>query len=342
MKPVRKLGLFVLFFLIIGNINIVPANAVTYPVGYGSSNPTTFVDAYNRVGGATRIGYAFNAVHGWNAGCIQDFSGGWSTKAAIMQANCSGPAYYVVYLQWAYIESRWGGNATNVIGYPGGDDFRWGYGWAQNFYGGSQGSTTLARPDQTNIVRQVWGGIRAYWINALGGAGGAIGYPLTEEYTWNGVQRQDFQGGSILWDPINKGRLLQTREIKAVNYVVNEKNSATPAWSEEFGRFWSGYCEGFVEIAFGTKFVFGRAIDHYNWQLSQGRIRTDTNPPAGAVVFYGGGNGDGHVGISLGSGQVISTQGYNGQTFPVKQHGVTALSNPYLGWAYAPPSWPGR
>lgn len=342
MRNTKRLLFVFLVITLFGLLRPNASYAATYPVGYGSSNPTAYTAAYSRIGGAARIGYAYNAVHGWGYGCIQDYSGGWSVKGAIMQPYCSGAAYNVVYTQWAYIESNWGGNAAYVVGYPSGDDFRWGNGWAQHFSGGSQGATTLAKADQTGSVKQVWGGIRSYWINGLGGGAGAIGYPLSEEYAWSGVRRQDFQGGSILWDPINKGRLLATRELKSVSYVTAEKSSTTPDWSEEFGRYWSGYCEGFVEIAFGTRAQFSSAIAHYNWQLSQGRIRTDTNPPAGAVVFYGGGGGWGHVGISIGSGQVISTQGYSGQTLPVWQHGVTGLSNPYLGWAYAPPGWPGR
>jgi hypothetical protein len=40
------------------------------------------------------------------------------------------------------------------------------------------------------------------------------------------------------------------------------------------------------------------------------------------------------VGVALGNGQVISTQGFSGQRLPVKQHPVVGyLSNPYLGWA---------
>lgn len=338
MKIARRIHLFLLVILLSSLMVSSLGYAATYYVGQGSSSPENFVAAYNRVGGYPRIGSPFNTVHTWGNGCIQDFSGGWSGKSGIMQPYCTGAAYYVVYLQWAYIERTWGGNAVNVIGYPTGDDFRWGNGWAQHFSGGSQGATTLARPDQNNIVRQVWGGVRAYWLS-LGGAAAKIGYPLSEEYAWNGIRRQDFQGGSILWDPVNKGRLL-SRETNAVNYVVGEKNSSTPAWSEEYGRYWSGYCEGFVEVAFGTRNAFASASDHYNWQASQGQIRTDTNPPAGAVVFYGGGYG--HVGISIGGGQVISTQGYNGQTLPVWQHSVTGLVNPYLGWAYAPYFWPGR
>ncbi len=133
-----------------------------------------------------------------------------------------------------------------------------------------------------------------------------------------------------------------TRESRAAAWAVREKNSPDPTWSDEFGRPWSGYCEGFVEVAYGTRGRFGSAIAHYNAQNAQGRIHRDTGAPAGALVFYGGGGGYGHVGISLGGGQVISTQGYNGQRLRVWQHGITSLSNPYYGWAYAFSNWPGR
>lgn len=323
-----------------------PAYASTFSVGQGSSNPKTFIDAYNRIGGSSRIGSAINSVHGWNAGCIQDFVGGWSGKTGIMQANCRGPAYLVVYRQWAYIESRWGSNATNVIGYPTDDGVRAGNGWVQNFVGGNQRNTTLARADQTGIVKSVWGDTRGYWISN-GGAAGRFGYPLNEVYAWNGIYKQDFQGGSIIWDSVNRARQyspsppIPSREQKAVSWVIAEKNSPDPRWSDEFGRPWSGYCEGFAEVAFGTRGQYGSALEHYYWQLNNGRIHTDANPPPGALVFYGGGLGYGHIGVSIGSGQVISTRGYNGQSLPVWQHSVTAIS-PYLGWAYAPPYWSGR
>ncbi len=357
MSKVKRLLVLVLFIAIgYTPIAVSPASAATFAVGAGSGNPATFINAFNRIGGAPRIGSAINNVHVWNAGCIQDFVGGWSVKAGIMQANCTGTAYNVVHRQWAYLEARWGGAATAVIGYPTGDDYRWGNGWIQHFAGGSQTVTTLGRADQTGIVRSVRGDTRNLWINTLGGGGGALGFPLSEDYLWNGVYRQDFQGGSILWDPVNKARLYQpppviaVREQRAANWAIAEKNSANPSWSDEFGRAWSGYCQGFVEVAFGTRGQFASAYTHYQWQLSQGRIRTNTSAPVGAVVFYdsvvynsaGQLVNYGHIGVSIGSGQVVSTQGYNGQSLPVWQHGITGLSNRYLGWAYAPSNWPGR
>lgn len=353
MRIARKLAVIILLAIIGGFLMpIQPAGAITYAPGVGSSNPQAFIGAYNRAGGSSWIGTAYTSVHSWNAGCVQDFNGGWSNKAIIMQANCIGPAYAVVYKQWAYMESRWGHGATATVGYPTGNDFRWGRGWAQHFAGGNQGNTTIVRSDHDGVVRQVWGGIRHYWINFQGGASGPLGYPTTEEYRWGGIQRQDFQGGSILWDSINKARLYQptpppppapSREQNATSWAIAEKNSPDPTWSDFFRRPWSGYCEGFVEQAYDTSGQFASAIAHYNWQARNGRIHTDTNPPAGALVFYGGGGGYGHIGISIGNGQAISTQGFGGQRLPVWQHPVAGfLSNTYYGWAYAPDNWSGR
>jgi hypothetical protein len=343
-KRVAAVSLITLGCLFFANPQSVSAQSIS--VGQGSPASSEYVKAFQRIGGSSRIGNPINSVHGWNAGCIQDFRGGLSGEAAIMQANCRGPAYSVIYGQWKYIVRTWGGNATNVIGYPINDAYRNGAGWYQNFVGGSWGRTVIARPDSTKIEKSVRGNILTYWL-ANGGATGRFRYPLTDSYPNNGGHRQDFEGGSIFWSASTGSVTVQppqpviSREQKALNWVVAEKNSPNPSWSDEFGRPWSGYCEGFTEVAFGTRNQFTSALNHYYWQLNNGRIRTDTNPPAGAIVFYAGGS-YGHVGISIGNSQVISTQGYDGQYLPVWQHHVTGLSNKYLGWAYAPAHWPGR
>jgi uncharacterized protein YraI len=120
----------------------------------------------------------------------------------------------------------------------------------------------------------------------------------------------------------------------AVAWATAEKNSPDPTWSDHFGHAWSGYCEQFVEQAEGFAFRFPSAIADYQWEANHGRIHTDTNPPPGALVFYGGGGGYGHVAVSIGNGQEIGTLGYAGQRLPVRQYPVVGyLSNPYLGWA---------
>lgn len=120
----------------------------------------------------------------------------------------------------------------------------------------------------------------------------------------------------------------------AANWALAEKNSPDPTWSDHFGHAWSGWCEQFAEQAEGFTFRFASAMDDYNWQRNAGRIHTDTNPPPGALVFYSGSGGYGHVAVSIGGGQEVGTLGYVGQRLPVSQYSVVGyLSNPYLGWA---------
>jgi hypothetical protein len=120
----------------------------------------------------------------------------------------------------------------------------------------------------------------------------------------------------------------------AANWAIAEKNSVDPTWSDHFGHPWSGYCEQFVEQAEGFAFRFPSATADYQWEANNGRIHTDTNPPVGALTFYDGGGGLGHVAVSIGGGQEIGTLGYVGQRLRVSQYPVVGfLSNHYLGWA---------
>jgi hypothetical protein len=128
---------------------------------------------------------------------------------------------------------------------------------------------------------------------------------------------------------------------KAVAWADAELHSARPSWSDELHSPWSGYCEAFVEIAYGTRHHYVSALTDYRTQKGAGRIHTDDEPPAGALVYYGGGS-VGHVALSVGGGQVVTTWGYAGQHYAVRQVGVRAFSNPYYGWSDAPASWPGR
>lgn len=122
---------------------------------------------------------------------------------------------------------------------------------------------------------------------------------------------------------------------RAAAWATAEKNSPDPTWSDHFSHAWSGWCEQFAEQAEGFTFQFASATAHYQWQAARGRIHTDASPPVGAVVFYGGSNGFGHVAISIGGGQEIGTYGFVGSRLPVRQYPVVGfLSNPYLGWAY--------
>ncbi|WP_284990853.1 SH3 domain-containing protein [Arthrobacter sp. efr-133-TYG-120] len=116
-----------------------------------------------------------------------------------------------------------------------------------------------------------------------------------------------------------------SREARAVAY----------AHSMIGNKSLGGLCEVFAARAFGNSFTFPNAISNYRWQATRGRIHTDKNAPAGALVYYSSPRwdaGNGHVAVSIGNGQVITTL-EPGQPISVKN--ITWPPG-YLGWAYAP------
>lgn len=145
----------------------------------------------------------------------------------------------------------------------------------------------------------------------------------------------------VLAAVVSKPGVAQTRAGKAEAWALSELLSPDPSWSDELNAPWSGYCEAFVEIAFGTRHRYASALLDYQAQKKAGRMHTDNHPPAGALVFYGGGK-DGHVALSLGDGQIITTWGFIGQRYDIRETGLRSFSNPYYGWSDAPASWPGR
>ncbi|MBT8162587.1 SH3 domain-containing protein [Arthrobacter sp. GN70] len=116
-----------------------------------------------------------------------------------------------------------------------------------------------------------------------------------------------------------------SREAKAVAYARSMIGNTSLG----------GWCEVFAARAYGNSFFFTNAISNYRWQAARGRIHADKNAPAGALVYYSSPRwdaGNGHVAISNGNGQVITTLEL-GQPISVK-----SISWPpgFLGWAYAP------
>lgn len=442
-------------------------SALAATVGSGSASPGAFIDAYNRNGGAAAIGSPTNDVHGWGPGCNQDYSGGRFGTSAVMQRGCTGAAYAVVGEHWNWMVARYGAQAADMVGYPYNDGHRWGASWAQDFDGGRVGWNILVRPDAVGRVVQLRGDIMRKYL-AMGDARSYLGWPTSDEYAWNGEQRQDYQGGVIIWnategarashyygqgsivaatsgdpkayvisggrsfwllssetanvcwggwnklqmvpyeemrviyklypgggsnvcypngtmvssagDPkvyvVRDGRLFWVLDGATVNclggwgairkvgsweltvaksiypyaggYACSSRESRAVDWARTQigqttygGHIWSGWCELFVESAYGTSGRYASAMANYTARKNAGQISTDGNPPAGALVFYSWG-GYGHVGISVGGGQVISTQGDGSVALAVKQHGLTDLGLPYLGWAWAESSWPGR
>ncbi|MGQ0480022.1 MAG: NlpC/P60 family protein [Pseudonocardia sp.] len=68
------------------------------------------------------------------------------------------------------------------------------------------------------------------------------------------------------------------------------------------------------------------------WTVARGRHPGDRNPPRGALVFFrSAGGAPGHVAISLGRGQMIST--FDGRTRGIHTMPISAYDpSRYLGW----------
>lgn len=115
-----------------------------------------------------------------------------------------------------------------------------------------------------------------------------------------------------------------SREQRAVSWVAARAGSSA----------WNGLCETMVENAYGTRYQYSSAIADYQAQRAAGRIHTDTNPPAGVLVFYSGNSSYGHVEIANGDGRYWTNDG--------TIHLVNfSYGGTYYGWSYAPTNWPG-
>jgi hypothetical protein len=96
---------------------------------------------------------------------------------------------------------------------------------------------------------------------------------------------------------------------------------------------YEGKCELAVENAFGTSSQYYRAIDNWNDRARKSQAQQPyTAAPRGALVFYSTSSA-GHVAISLGNGQVVTTSAPGGKIDVAPMSGW--FRNP-LGWAYSP------
>lgn len=90
---------------------------------------------------------------------------------------------------------------------------------------------------------------------------------------------------------------------------------------------WKNWCLAFVSDAYKSSGVYlSRSYSTAQQAANVMVTNTDRNPPRGALVFYRW-NGYGHVGISLGNGQIIHAD-YNG----IKVTGLDLAGRTYIGW----------
>lgn len=99
-----------------------------------------------------------------------------------------------------------------------------------------------------------------------------------------------------------------------------------------------GMCDNFVANMYGFS-SSGYATAVKNWQGTPSTLKHagDWNAPAGALMYWSGGStGAGHVAISLGNGNIISTDATKlGSVGTISARTPTdKWGHPYLGWAY--------
>jgi hypothetical protein len=120
-----------------------------------------------------------------------------------------------------------------------------------------------------------------------------------------------------------------TREQRAVDFA-----------NADLGRSdYAGWCELFVENAYGTQGQQQSALADFNAIQAGGRMHyTTSGIPAGALVFsrnpYDGGYG--HVILSRGDGSFVSPQS------PTQVLTDPRAGGTFSGWSFAPDGWPSR
>ena len=153
---------------------------------------------------------------------------------------------------------------------------------------------------------------------------------LGTSQVWDQLSNGDYVSDTYIYtgsDGLVTGLCAGAAPEAAAKWAAAEVGSATD----------EDECELFVEQAYGTSGRYATATADYQAQKSAGRIHTTGTPPPGALLFFTSTTAAGHVMLSLGGGWTASTA----PSSPIYYAHGTARSD-YLGWSYAPTSWPGR
>ncbi|MBP6005351.1 hypothetical protein KA531_00360 [Candidatus Saccharibacteria bacterium] len=109
------------------------------------------------------------------------------------------------------------------------------------------------------------------------------------------------------------------------------------AYQPDNGRPWNGWCDRFVALAYGRTFSgYHTAYDHFLEMNRRGMIHQNQDVPPGAFAFFGPTSNipAGHVMISIGNGQFVST-GPAVMVVDIKMPGL----GQYIGWSQPNPEW---
>ena len=205
---------------------------------------------------------------------------------------------------------------------------------------GSLGGVDMQRACDTQYPGQ---GLRAVATNTNSayswqctGSGVSLGIDVTAEcrtqYGYGAVSAASNPGSAWSW-------YCHWNITPQMQAAVNWATAHLGQLTMSNGTYWSGYCEVFAEQAEAYSQHFGSAYLDYQAEDRAGLVHlNDANPPTGALAFWGpsaDNNGDGHVAVSIGSGQVIGTYGTARSVAPVQQYPISRITDaPYLGWAF--------
>lgn len=219
--------------------------------------------------------------------------------------------------------------------------------WASGTVGNV--GAALAMQGDGNLVLYV--GSRPIWASNTGGRP-AGNYYFAIQTDGNGVIYGP--SGPVWATQTDGGRNTLAVPNPASSTSTREQQAIAWAESQVGSDLWSGYCDRFVAAAFGrTASGYPSALAHWQALDSSGSThRGDQSVPAGALAFFGPSSYNydlGHVMLSVGNGRFVSTDVYtksgSGAAFVVNYTTIAWMnqwSGPYLGWAWADSSWPGR
>jgi len=133
----------------------------------------------------------------------------------------------------------------------------------------------------------------------------------------------------------------------ATDWALARLNTTGPAPTPTGG--WSGYCATFVYDAwepYGNSITIKSPYDAITWYGQYGApgnhpgVAGRSRPPRGALVWFAASsvNGyEGHVGLSIGNWQMVSTQGMTGAKLPITTRSILSYESTsgsrYLGWS---------
>jgi cell wall-associated NlpC family hydrolase len=152
------------------------------------------------------------------------------------------------------------------------------------------------------------------------------------------------------WSTIHGFPGSDPRATTAVNWALDQVGELR----QPDGTLWSGWCLRFVANAYGAPFAGRKSAHTMFTELSAaGRVSRTSPIPRGALVFWEWhGAVDGvarrwdHVGIYVGNGRIVHTSyaGVRNDPLDYLDHLLSCQLGraARLGWALAPPDWPGR